>query len=407
MAQVMKKRSLVNSGRRRKVKRNYGTRLGRSWSTATSAGKAAGASIGRYRTAKRAGWVSKRKQAKRWSRLGNSGRRKKPMTAKQIKYFGTARQRAALRARGGGKRRRNAGVWSTRKTKKRVKRAGVLYSSKLGSNAKRTFRKARKSRGRRKNIGQIFSIGLAGLAGGNPGRKRKRGSKKRVSNRKRSLTTMARRRRRNTGRRKSYSRSRARRVYVHRRRRRTSNPGSYRRRRRVSNVRHHRRRRNAGAFSGTIGSTTGMLKNALSVIGGAVATRYATQLALGANNTGAIGYLANAIAALALGWAAGKFMKSPQVGSMVTLGGFTGLALRMLSDLTPIGQYVNLSLSGAGKAGDTGIGLITDTTFYVPTVFNQGSMTSAMVPNQITQLIAAGSVGSKAGVGNYRRRRAA
>ncbi len=215
---------------------------------------------------------------------------------------------------------------------------------------------------------------------------------------------MAKRRRRNAGRRRSYLR--ARRVVVHRRRRRrTMNPGSYRRRRRV--VRHHsRRQRNAGVSS-AIGSTTGMFKNALSVIGGAVGTRYATQLALGASNTGAIGYLANAIAALALGWAAGKFMKSPQVGAMVTLGGFTGLALRMLSDLTPIGQYVNLSLSGAGKSGDTGIGLITDTTFYVPTVFNQGSMTSAMVPNQLTQLIAAGSVGSKSGVGNYRRRRAA
>jgi len=141
------------------------------------------------------------------------------------------------------------------------------------------------------------------------------------------------------------------------------------------------------------------------VIGGAVATRYATQLALGGKNTGAIGYLGNAIAALVLGWAAKKWM-GPQVGGMVMLGGFTGLALRLLSDLTPIGQYVNLSLSGAGKAGDTGIGLITDTTFYVPTVFNSGSMTDAMIPNQIRQLVAAGSVG-KSGMGAMRRRRMA
>lgn len=351
--------------------------------------------------------------------LVNSGRRrrrnttsKKRMSAKQIKYFGTARQRAALRASSHRKRRRsnpkNYGTkfgrhWSTYKPRAGERKASnrrYLAAQSRESNPRRRRRKAR-----RKNVGAIYSIGLAGLLGGNPGKKR-RYSKKRSTTK-----TMARRRRRrsNAGTRRRRV-SRARRVYVHRRRRRsvTSNPGSYRRRRRSSRMtnRRHRRRSNPG-ISGALGSTTGMFKNALSVIGGAVGSRYATQLALGASNTGAIGYLANAIAALALGWAAGKFMKSPQVGAMVTLGGFTGLALRMLSDLTPIGQYVNLSLSGAGKAGDTGIGLITDTTFYVPTVFNSGSMTSAMVPSQLTQLMAAGSVGSKAGVGSYRRRRAA
>jgi hypothetical protein len=149
-----------------------------------------------------------------------------------------------------------------------------------------------------------------------------------------------------------------------------------------------------------------MLKNALGVIGGAVASRYATQLALGAKNSGPIGYIGNAVAALVLGWAAKKFLKSPQLGAMVTLGGFTGLALRMLNDLTPIGQYVNLQLAGAGKAGDTGIGLITDSYFAVPTVFQSGSMTQAQIPDQLQQMMAAGSVRS-GGVGSYRRRRAA
>jgi len=357
------------------------------------------------------------------------------MTAKQIKYFGTAAQRAALK-----RRKSNAGVFSRRKTKKYskssaakargVKRSKINkywgkrtknprnYGTRLGrswstataegraagakvsrfraAKASGTYKRKKGSprRSRRKNVGAIYSIGLAGL---NPGRKRRTKNSGKKRGTKRSLTNMARRRR---------NRSK---VVSHRRRRvyrRRSNPGSYRRRRAVGR-RHHSRRRHNPGIGGAIGSTTGMFKNALSVIGGAVASRYATQLALGANNSGAIGYLGNAVASLALGWAAGKFMKSPQIGAMVTLGGFTGLALRMLSDLTPIGQYVNLSLSGAGKVGDTGIGLITDTTFYVPTVFNNGSMTNAMVPNQITSLIAAGSVGSKAGVGNYRRRRAA
>jgi hypothetical protein len=366
MAQVMKRRSLVNSGKRRR--RN-------TYATYGSVGK---------RT--------------------KSG--KKRMSAKQIKYFGTARQRAALRASSHRKRRSNPKNYGTkfgRHWSRYSPRAGERKASNRRYAATANSGKRRRRRKARKNVGAIYSIGLAGLLGGNPGRKRKY-SKKRSGTK-----TMARRRRRrsNAGTRRRRT-TRARRVYVHRRRRRaTSNPSSYRRRRRsrVAN-RHHRRRRNPG-ISGALSGTTGMFKNALSVIGGAVGSRYATQLALGASNTGAIGYLANAIAALALGWAAGKFMKSPQVGAMVTLGGFTGLALRMLSDLTPIGQYVNLSLSGAGKGGDVGIGLITDTTFYVPTVFQNGSMTNAMVPNQLTQLMAAGSVGSKAGVGSYRRRRAA
>lgn len=338
-------------------------------------------------------------------------RRRNPrkMSAKQIKYFGTARQRAALRA--SRHRKRNYGTrlgrsWSTATSAGRSAGESIgrfrSHQRSKGISYKRTKRGRKRvgnsGRSRRKNVGAIYSIGLAGLMGGNPGRIKKRRTTKR-----RTTKNMARRRRR-TRRSNAGHRTRARRVYVHRRRRRAMNPGRSYRRRRMVNRRH--RRRNPG-LGGAISSTTGMFKNALSVVGGAIATRYATQLALGANNTGAIGYLANAIAALALGWAAGKFMKNPQIGAMVTLGGFTGLALRMLSDLTPIGQYVNLSLSGAGKAGDTGIGLITDTTFYVPTVFNTGSMTSAMVPNQVTQLIAAGSVGSKPGVGNYRRRRAA
>jgi hypothetical protein len=149
-----------------------------------------------------------------------------------------------------------------------------------------------------------------------------------------------------------------------------------------------------------------LFKSALGVIGGAVASRYATQIALGGKNTGVIGYVGNAVAALLMGWAAKKFLKSPQLGVMVTIGGFTGLALRMLQDLTPIGNYINLSLQGAGKGGDVGIGLITDSTFFVPTVFQPGSMNQAMLPNAVMALAAAGSTRS-GGVGSYRRRRVA
>jgi hypothetical protein len=151
-----------------------------------------------------------------------------------------------------------------------------------------------------------------------------------------------------------------------------------------------------------------MLKSAVGIIGGAIATRYATQFVLQGKNTGWMGYLGNAVAALVLGWGAKKFLKSPQLGTMVTLGGFVGLAMRLLTDLTPVGQYVNLQLSGAGKAGDIGIGLISDSVFTVPTVFQNGSMTQAQIPTQYTQAMSiAAAAKTGGGMAAYRRRRVA
>lgn len=363
MAQVMKRRSLVNSGRRRrrngprvmsakqikyfgtpaqkaalkrKRKRNYGTATGRSFS---------------YLTARK---------------LGKTVRRRKAVSKIKTR-----------------KRRRNSGVNSFRRTKKRVKK---FFGVSLPRKSRRAHRRKRRS-----NVGQIFSIGLAGL---NPGRKRRVTRKRRTSN------NMARRRRRNAATRRSH----ARRRYTHKvtyRRRRRSNTGSYRRHRRM----HNRRRRHSNpGFTAGAGS---MFKSALGIIGGAVATRYTTQFVLQGKNTGWMGYLGNAVAALVLGWAAKKFLKSPQLGTMVTLGGFTGLALRLLTDLTPVGQYVNLQLSGAGKAGDIGIGLISDSVFVVPTVFENGSMTQAQIPTQYRQAMSIAAAAGGKGMGAYRRRRVA
>jgi hypothetical protein len=442
VAHVMKRRSLVNSGRRRRSSASYGSQgkirgarrsksliyhrdgsvSPRPIKRSSNAGK-----FSRRRAKQRfkktvqyVGSLPKSLQPKRWygkgvkrrtrngrvnvTRRRNAG--KKRMTAKQIKYFGTARQRAALRLSNRRKKnRRNYGTvlgrsWSAATAAGRSAGSSIQAFRKSQRSKGITYRQTKRGRKRgrlrntgirrrRKNVSHLLSVGLAG---GNPGRKRRRN--------KRSKTTMARRRNRRMNRRNT---SHRRRYYVRRNRR--ANTGSYRRRR--YNRHHHRmhnRRRNQG-LAGGLGEATGMLKNAIAVISGAVGTRYVTSLALGANNTGAIGYLANAVAALALGWAAGKMMKNPQIGSMVALGGFTALALRMLSDLTPIGQYVNLSLSGVGKRGDVGIGMITDSYFPVPTVWQSGSMTQAQIPTQITQLLAAGST-KQAGVGAMRRRRA-
>lgn len=394
MAEVLKERRLVNSGkRRRNIAAGFFDDSGFHPIRASYD----------YKKAKVGEKVKTRRRK-------NSGARKR-MTAKQIKFFGTARQRAGLRRRrtsnagkytsirgtkkmfrkaklgvkGGWKafakrKRKNSGLW------KRAKKFVTGRSRKRRLTSHKIVRRAKN--GRRKNVGQIFSIGLLG---GNPGRK------------KRSKTVMARRRRRSKARVGNPTRRRRTRTRVYHRRRSRARVGNPVRRRRHARSYGRRRRRIGNPGGASIGGMTNLFKSAVSVIGGAVASRYATQLALGAKNQGIMGYAGNAIAALLLGWGAKRFL-GPNVGAMVTLGGFTGLALRMLSDLTPIGQYVNLQLNGMGKAGDTGIGLITDSTFYVPTTFASGSMNQAQVPAQLQAMIAAAG-GSKgmAGLGGRRR----
>ena len=146
------------------------------------------------------------------------------------------------------------------------------------------------------------------------------------------------------------------------------------------------RRRNPMSLGGV---TSGTIGKALGVIGGAIGSKYLTQLALGGNNTGLMGYGGNLVASIALGWGAGKITKSKDFGTMVMVGGLAALVLRVISDNTPLGQYVNLSLSGAGKGGDTGLGIIQDSSFPVPQVAMPGSMTSFITPRNTRNAISA------------------
>src|SRR5579859_4420262 len=105
---------------------------------------------------------------KRKRRLSNPGRRRR-MTAKQIRFFGTKRQRAALRAR--PRRRKNISV---RRSSKRGAYSGPLgklakYTHKFHGRATRRRKKARK-----KNVGSILVASIPGFTGFNPGRKRRK-----------------------------------------------------------------------------------------------------------------------------------------------------------------------------------------------------------------------------------------
>lgn len=309
---------------------------------------------------------------KRTVRVHNPGKRKvkRKMSAKQIKFFGTARQKAALKT--SRKRTKNAGMFSKRKT---IKRNHELDSAKLRAGLGRSYSSSRgKPKGfkvktkRRKNVGEIVSIALAGL---NPGKKRSSSMAKR---RRKSTVKAAPRKRRSVHRRKNSGTAVSRKRRVSRRKR---NP--------VYSMRRVHRRRNAGVA----GLTSGMLGQAVGVIAGAVGSKYITQLALGGNNTGLMGYAGNAIATVALGWGAKKVTKSEAFGNSVMVGGLVALVLRAINDNTAIGSFVNLSLAGAGKGGDTGIGIIQDSSFPLPQVPVAGSMTSFQTPRNTRNYVAA------------------
>jgi hypothetical protein len=145
-----------------------------------------------------------------------------------------------------------------------------------------------------------------------------------------------------------------------RRRARRSNPYGFSRRRRYSS----NRRRNP-VISGY--GTTDLIKIGISAAGGGYGTRALTQMLLQSNNTGWMGYAANAAISLALGWAADKFLgKDYAVG--VVAGGLSATAIRIWSE--QVSQTSPSSLSGLGDLDFSGGGMgdYVNTGFPMPTV---------------------------------------
>jgi hypothetical protein len=226
-------------------------------------------------------------------------RRNRPLTAKQIKFFGTKAQKAA---------------------RKRRRKPAARKAKPVRSVPRKRRRNA--ARRRRPNVGSIISLGLPM---GNPAKKKRR--TKKMAKRK---TTRRRRARANT-------------TTTHRRRRR-SNPVKviYRARKKRSNGRRGRRR------NPSVGGVTSMLVKGGYTILGAAGSRSLTQAVLGTSNAGVFGYAGNAVSAMLLGWGAKKFLGA-EAAKHVTLGGFVGIALRLLQDFTPFGKA--FALSGGGDMG--------------------------------------------------------
>lgn len=142
-------------------------------------------------------------------------------------------------------------------------------------------------------------------------------------------------------------------------RRRRSNPFGFSKRRSYS-----RRRRNP-AIAGY--GTVDLVKIGISAAAGGYGTRALTQMLLQANNTGWMGYGANAAVALALGWAANKFL-GKDYGVGVIAGGISATAIRIWSE--QVSQTSPSQLSGLGDLdfSSTGMGDYVETAYPVPTV---------------------------------------
>lgn len=296
-------------------------------------------------------------------RVHNPGKKKKRLTPKQIRFFGTKAQKAGLK-----RKRKNSGKRKRQRNFPGGSRIHSWSSSKKGK-SKPIKRHVNKGRKRQFNVGEILTAGLAG----NPGRKR---MTKRKNRKHRKSAYKARSRRKNTGR-------------VRRRRsRKNSSPRVVVRYRNRSRRRKASRRKNPGSFlSGKIGKVVGV------IAGATVTALIANNFVPAQFNTGIMGYVATGIVAFAQGKLVGKVTRNAALGQDMVVGGLAYLALKVIADFVPsIANMIPLSLRG-------GMGLIAPSSFYVPQVNQPGSMSSFVSP--AASMIAAPV--AMAGMGRGRR----
>lgn len=331
-----------------------------------------------------AGHVLKRR------RLVNPGRRRR-MTPAQIRFFGTKRQKAALRRNKGFQRvlrkrtatrsisaqdryktgrhqaryRKRYGLGNQGSLVGRVEHAAERAIDRIEDVAEDALKGAglsnrgRRRNRRRRNVGEILTVVPA-----NPGRRRRsmtRTKHRRRNRRRRNWrdprTGLSnRRRRRNRGRRHNP------RVVV-----------------RYRNRRHHRRnrgrRRNPGLLTGNIGAIVG-------VLGGAAVTKVVTGLLPPTFMQGWTGYIATGVAAVVLGKGAGMVTRNRAFGNWVMIGGMLIVALELMGQFFP-----QLQLPFGLTSGTSGMGLISSSNFYVPQVNMPGSMASFVTPAGVTGAI--------------------
>ena len=139
-----------------------------------------------------------------------------------------------------------------------------------------------------------------------------------------------------------------------------SNAGARRRKTKPEPVVHHRRRR---GNPGSLGSPMDWITGGAGVVAGGLGSRVIPQMVLNTSNTGMMGYFANAVTALGLGWAAHLLFKRPILTVTVIAGGFGSLIQRVITEQTPYGAALSAPSAGLG---DWGLGLYQKSNYLTP-----------------------------------------
>jgi hypothetical protein len=273
-------------------------------------------------------------------------RRRRNMSAKQIKFFGSPAQKAALKRSRAAKRKRPNPRHRTRK-----------------------------------NFGETL-VSLS-LGAANPARKKRKVAKMAATHRRRAKrtnrarTTTRRRRRRTT-------------AVVHHRRRTTmrSNP----RRRRNPVVRHRRHSYRRNPLGAGWGQT---FMEGSAVLAGILGSKYLAQMVLGTSNASFVGYAANLAVGGIGGWAAGSLLKKPKLGQSFFVGSVIEVIVRVLEDYTPVGAFIQ----SVGVGDYFASNFVTPQHYVNPLNSAQVGIPAGWAPTTVIQSASA-PAGSLAGIPN-------
>jgi len=146
-----------------------------------------------------------------------------------------------------------------------------------------------------------------------------------------------------------------------------------------------------------MGGVSNLIVSAAYALGGAVGSKYLTQMVLGASNVGYVGYAANLAAAFVGGKVIGMFTKNKQAENSVILGGVIMTLIRFLSDQTPLGATLQ----------SAGLGDYEASTWLSPARYIDAQRSAAVdIPTALRPMIAAGKgMAGLRGSGTYSRTR--
>jgi hypothetical protein len=137
-----------------------------------------------------------------------------------------------------------------------------------------------------------------------------------------------------------------------------------------------RRRHSRNPLFGGV-SMQNIVELGVGAAGGVIGAGYLSQMVLGSNNVGVTGYFGDAIATLAIAWAAQKFLGRGELAKGVLAGGFGAIIKRFWDDNV---SGTSTSMSGLGNRSFAGLGYYTSRNFPLPTSTYQPGMAVPSLP---------------------------